>query len=77
MEKIYYLKIDINIYILTINYYVKVITEYVNKAYNKIKSSTDDKLVNDFLDESDRLNKSYRSLKRQNNQFISYWRDLV
>ena len=33
------------------NYYVKVITEYVNKAYNKIKSSTDDKLVNDFLDE--------------------------
>ena len=34
------------------NYFiVEIITEYVNKEYNKIKTSNDDKLVNDFLDE--------------------------
>ena len=33
------------------NYYIKVITEYVNNAYNKIKCLSDDELINHFLDE--------------------------
>jgi hypothetical protein len=33
------------------NYYIKVITEYVNNAYNKIKCLSDDELINHFLEE--------------------------
>ena len=46
------------------NYYVKVITEYVTKAYNKIKNSTDDKLIDDFLEENTKCTQLIYWMKR-------------
>jgi hypothetical protein len=46
------------------NYYVKVITDYVTKAYNKIRTSTDEKLVNDFLDENSKCTQLIYWMKR-------------
>ena len=46
------------------NYYVKVITDYVTKAYNKIKNSTDDKLIDDFLEENTKCTQLIYWMKR-------------